>query len=306
MLLTGAYHTAPSSAGDALSPRPSATPTAAPSAGPTADPRPTVASAPSPAPTPAARSTAQLQAEVVQLAQESDANVGVALVELGGSQPLSWNYQGDQSFVAASTYKLPLLMEEAQLLAAGSIGASDSLCYSDTDWEDGWFADYADGSCYTRQELATRVGQESDNTAAHILADTIGGGSGLNAYARAHGAMESEFYDPNTTTANALARLWVNEASGQAGGAAAQRWLYPLLTHTNYETGIPFGTPSGTNVVHKIGILDSEVNDAALVTNGPRGAYVLVVMTDGPGGSGGWQLAAAISSAVWQFEAARQ
>ena len=252
------------------------------------------------------RSTAQLQAEVAQLAQASSANVAIALVELGGSQPLGWNYQGDLQFVAASTYKLPLLMDEAQLLASTSIRTSDMLCYSESDWEDGWFADYADGSCYTRQELATRVGQESDNTAAHILADAIGGGSGLNAYARAHGATESHFYDPNSTTANDLARLWVNEASGQAGGQSAQRWLYPLLTRTAYESGIPAGTPAGANVVHKIGILDSEVNDAALVTNGPQGAYVLVVMTDGPGGSSGWQLVAAISQAVWQFEAARQ
>jgi hypothetical protein len=30
--------------------------------------------------------------------------------------------------------------------------------------------------------------------------------------------------------------------------------------------------PAGTTVVHKIGILDGELNDAALVLNGRRGA----------------------------------
>ncbi len=301
MLLTGGYYSERSRAGDAVPASPAGSPTVASSA----DPGPTATATPTPTPTPSPRSTAQLQTQVAQLAQSSGANIGVALVELGGMQPLSWNYQGDLAFVAASTYKLPLLMEEAQRVAAGSIKGSDVLCYADGDWEDGWFADYADGSCYTRQELAARVGQESDNTAAHILTDPLGGASELNAYAGGHGATESRFYDPNTTTASDLARLWVDEASGRAGGTAAQQWLYPLLTHTAYEAGIPAGTPSGTNVVHKIGVLEGEVNDAALVTNGPRGAYVLAVMTDGPGGSGGWELVAAISRAVWEFESAR-
>jgi hypothetical protein len=58
-------------------------------------------------------------------------------------------------------------------------------------------------------------------------------------------------------------------------------------------------------VVHKIGILDSVVNDAALVQRGPRGAYVLAICTQGPGADAGWKLLADVSHAVWQFEAAR-
>jgi beta-lactamase class A len=61
----------------------------------------------------------------------------------------------------------------------------------------------------------------------------------------------------------------------------------------------------GATVVHKTGTIDLVENDAALVTSGPDGAYVLVVMTDGLGGTGGWQVIAAISATVWQFEAAR-
>jgi hypothetical protein len=58
-------------------------------------------------------------------------------------------------------------------------------------------------------------------------------------------------------------------------------------------------------VVHKTGTIDQVDNDAALVTSGPHGAYVLVVMTDGLGGAEGWQLIAQVSAAVWQFEATR-
>lgn len=303
----------------AAAPPPAAQPAVAPPAPatPTPDDSPALASASSqaaPAPPatpngaalePPRPSFDPLQAKVAALLQQAGATGGVALVELGGREPAAWSLNGDQPFTAASTYKLPLLMEEAQNVAAGRAGAGDAVCFQDSDWEDGWFGDYQDGSCYQRSELDQRVGQNSDNTGAHILVRVDGGGDALNAYAMSHGARESAFWDPNTTTANDLAALLVDESSGRAGGAAAQQYLYPLLTHTAYEQGIPAGVQSGAAVVHKIGILDGEVNDAALVENGPSGSYVLVVCTNGPGGDAGWSLIADISRAVWQYEASR-
>jgi len=253
-------------------------------------------SAATPAP---ARPFATLQAEVDDLLAAAGASGGVSLVELAGASPRSWADNGDQRFVAASTYKLPLLMEDAQDIAAGRASPNDQLCYDPDDWEDGYFSDYEPGDCFSRATLDQRAGTYSDNTAAHILVRYDGGTDALNAYARAHGTTESTFYDPNVTTSNDLARLWQDEAVGRAGGVRAQAYLYPLLTDTAYEEGIPAGTPAGTTVVHKIGILDAQVNDAALVESGPRGPYVLAICTEG----GGWPLVANISRAVAQFEA---
>ena len=246
-----------------------------------------------------------LQSTVVQLLRTAGATGAVTVVELGGPAPQTWSYQGDQQFVAASTYKLPLLMEEAQSVAAGRWHGTDSLCYENGDWEDGWYSDYEDGTCMSRVQLEHRVGHDSDNTAAHILVRYDGGGGALNQYAKAHGAQESTFYAPNDTTTSDLARLWVNEATGRAGGRPAQQYLYPMLTHTSFEDGIPAGVPRGTTVVHKIGNLDSEINDAGIVQRGPRGPYVLAICTDGPGGDAGWKLVADVSRAVWQYEAGR-
>jgi hypothetical protein len=77
-----------------------------------------------------------------------------------------------------------------------------------------------------------------------------------------------------------------------------------MLTGTRTESGVPAGV-AGVTVVHKTGTIDLVDNDAALVTSGPDGAYVLVVMTDGLGDAAGWQLIAQISAAVWQFEISR-
>jgi beta-lactamase class A len=98
--------------------------------------------------------------------------------------------------------------------------------------------------------------------------------------------------------------VWLAEATGRLGGAAAQTWLYPLLTGTVEETGIPAGVPAGTTVVHKTGWYDTVEDDAALV-NGPHGQYVLVVCTDGDASDAGWSLLAQISQRVWQYEQSR-
>lgn len=283
---------------------------AQPPGGEISAPLPTVSAIPEP--TPLVEQLARphpsftpLQDQVQQLAQAAGAQVGVTLLELDGPYPQTWSLNGERQFTAASTYKQPLLMLEAQLIATGQASPDDTLCYQEGDWEDGYFSDYDEGRCFSRAELDRRVGQFSDNTAAHILVRYDGGSTALNAYARAHGAVGSAFYYPNTASSDDLARLWADEWVGRAGGPAAQRYLYPLLSGTAYESGIPAGVPRGTVVVHKIGVLDSEVNDSALVQAGPRGAYALVVMTDGVGGDAGWQLVAAVSRAVWSFESTR-
>ena len=252
-----------------------------------------------------ARSPMTLTAAIEQLLQQSGASAGVSLVEIGGAIPFEWSFNGDAVFTAASTYKLAVLMMEAQNIASGKTSAGGSVCFQDADYEAGWYHDYEPGACFTRTELARRAGQMSDNTAGHMLVRDVGGPDVLNAWAASVGTKESVFFTNNTTSANDLAALWAAEARGSLGGTQAQSWLYPVLTGTKTEAGIPAGVAGRSVVVHKTGTLDRIDNDAALVQSGPNGPYVLSVMTDGLGGSGGWALIASIASTVWNFELAR-
>jgi beta-lactamase class A len=252
----------------------------------------------------APRSIDTLTIGIQALIASSGASAGMTLIELGGAAPAVRSVNGGEVFTAASTYKLAALMLEAQDIAAGTKDPNGVVCFQADDYESGWFDDYSDGACFTRDELANRAGMYSDNTAGHMLVRDVGGATVLNAWAAAAGATSSEFFDGNTTTPDDLAALWVAEAQGDLGGSAAQAWLYPVLTNTRTESGVPAGA-GGATVVHKTGTIDLVDNDAALVISGPAGPYVLVVMTDGLGGGDGWQLIAGISSAVWQFEASR-
>jgi beta-lactamase class A len=273
-----------------------ARPVAAPSPIPIVVPSPS----PSPAPSPAPNNTA-LNNSLNALIAASGARVGIEVVDLGATPSIRIQINAGDTFDAASTYKLPLLMANAEAIAKGRAKPSDKICFSTSEQEDGWFDDYNDGDCFTRQTLGVRVGTYSDNTAAHMLVDNLGGTSVLEAYANSHGAKASAFYVPNDTTAADLATLLVVEATGGAGGQPAQNWLYPLLTNTAYEKGLPAGVPDGVTVVHKVGAIDGTIDDVGIVM-APKAPYVISVMSDGPGGDAGYALVAQISAAVWAAE----
>ena len=268
--------------------------------------RPMPSSKPAPPVTTVLASSAfdQLQSDLRTIMAKSGARVGISLQELSGPRRNSLSISGNQSFYAASTYKLPLLMAEAQQIASGQVSPSDVLCFDPRDGEDGWFTDYDAGSCFTRNELALRTGRYSDNTAAHILVRYLGGPDALNRYAKSIGMTASALWIPNTTTPDDLTAAWVNEALGRLGGVAAQHWLLPLLTHTASEHGIPAGLPAGATVMHKIGTMYGTEIDAAYVVNG-RISYVLTVGIAGLDEATGWSVIAKVSARIWQYESSR-
>ena len=239
-----------------------------------------------------------LASEIKTLARENGKEVGVTLINLKTKG--FWSLNGNWETVAASTYKLPLLMDVAQGITTGRYNPNSKVCGIPSDVVPPDAYNYV-GQCFTLNQLGYMIGHNSDNTAAHMLTRYIGNYEALNTYARQHGAQNPQFYWPNNTDSNDLARLWLNEAQGKAGGSAAQRWLYPKLTHTDFEGGIPAGVPPGAVVVHKVGMLYGETNDAALVRY-KNISYVLAIVSNGPGGTD-WNLLASISRDVWKVMA---
>ena len=271
---------------------------------PLARPMPSLTPAPPVTTILASSSFDQLQADLKVIMARSGARVGISLQELSGPRRNSLSLGGNQTFYAASAYKAPLLMAQAEQIAAGQASPSDVLCFDPSDDEDGWFTDYDTGACFTRQALATRTGRYSDNTAAHILVRYLGGPDALNRYAKSIGMNASALWIPNTTTPEDLTAAWVSEALGRLGGVPAQRWLFPLLTHTVNELGIAAGLPAGATVVHKVGTMYGTENDSAYVVNG-RISYALSVAIDSADERVGWSVIAQISARVWQYESSR-
>ncbi|MFN2571249.1 MAG: serine hydrolase [Gemmatimonadales bacterium] len=210
-------------------------------------------------------------------------------------------------FHAASTMKIPVMIQLFRDRDAGLLSLDDSLTITNT------FRSIADTSSYqldraddSDSSLYARVGQRvsirtlielmetvSSNLATNLLITRV---DARRANATAHalgadsilvlrGVEDGNAYRAglnNTTTARDLGILLMAIANGKAASAASCREMLAILGRQQFNEGIPAGLPPGTRVYHKTGWIGQVVyHDAALVEPNPGNRYVLVVLTAG-------------------------
>jgi beta-lactamase class A len=241
----------------------------------------------------------------VRVAAEPGAVVGVAFRDLGGGGELFVN--ADESFHAASTMKVPVMIEafrqidaerlrlDQGILLVNQFGSIvDGSPYSLDP------ADDSDSSLYARvgervpvRELVDRMIARSSNLATNAVIAIVGAN---NANATAHrlgatrmnvlrGVEDTKAYDAgrnNTTTARDLASLLAALERGDAATPASTDSMRNILLRQEFNDRIPAGLPPGTRVAHKTGEITAIAHDAAIVyLPGGRTPYVLVVLTRG-------------------------
>ncbi len=185
---------------------------------------------------------------------------------------------GGQEYFAASVYKLAVLAYLYHQIGQGHIGLGDGIAYQAGDYEDGYYGDYGDGTALTVQELAERMVEQSDNTAARMLARTLSW-SAVEDYAHALGAGHALIATDNQMTPEDAAALLSAIYEGRVAPPDQTQQMLSLLENTVYRDGwIPAALPD-LPVAHKVGFYGSVLNDAALVL-APEHPFVLVVFTD--------------------------
>ena len=271
--------------------------------------------------------THSLDARVRSLIAASGAEVSIAFRMLDGSDELF--IDADRSFHAASTMKVPVMIELFRQAEAGTLSLDESLIIRNQ------FHSIVDGSVYalsegddSDREVYAKVGQPmtlralndamitvSSNFATNILIEKVGaanvratvkklGGDGMVVL---RGVEDQKAFDKgmnNATTARALLVLLEKLGRGQAVNPRADAEMVAVLKRQQFNTAIPAGLPPGTVVAHKTGNITRINHDAAIVY-GPR-PYVLVVLVRGiqeQKVSGA--LIASISRAVWEGFAPR-
>jgi len=232
----------------------------------------------------------------------SGAEVAVAVRALDGRS--EWLVRADEPFHAASTMKVPVLIELYAQAHAGKLGLDDPLTVRNE------FRSIADGSPYaldpaddseanlyravgstrTLAELSVLMITVSSNLATNLLIDRLGvsnirnevhalGADGMDVL---RGVEDSKAFQQglsNTTTARALLRLMEAIARGEAVDAESSRKMLAILERQTFNDGIPAGLPAGTRVAHKTGEITKIQHDAAIVF-APR-PFVLVILTRG-------------------------
>ncbi|BAD39965.1 serine hydrolase [Symbiobacterium thermophilum] len=191
---------------------------------------------------------------------------GVAVVDLSTGATVSVG--GDQVFVAASTFKVPLAMYVFSLVERGEADLAEPLYYAPEDWEGGSGILHGSiaGDCYTVAELVHLSLTVSDNIATNMLLRRFGE-QNVFAYMRELGGTVTNLSTGRRATTPRDMALYMEVAYRRAAGddGGLYRTLLGLLTQTAFSDRIAAGAPSGVSVAHKIGTLPAMVHDVGIV-----------------------------------------
>ena len=239
---------------------------------------------------------------ILERVQKSGADVGIAFRTLDGKE--EWYSRTDDSFHAASTMKVPMLIELFHQAKEGKLKLSDTIVVKNEfhsivdgspyklDAADDSEAELykAEGKSRTLAELAELMITVSSNLATNLLIEKLGveniraevhalGADGMNVLRGVEDGKAFEKGLNNTTTARGLAVLLTAIADGKAVDAESSKRMIAILERQKFNEAIPAGLPSGTRVAHKTGDITKIHHDAAIVF--AKRPFVLVVLVRG-------------------------
>jgi beta-lactamase class A len=236
----------------------------------------------------------------------------------------------NESFLAASTMKLPVMMALFQAVDGGELRLDAPVPVRNQ------FQSLLDGSPYTLdpkddsdpdlypavgsalplEDLIRRMIVRSSNLATNLLVEKIGAlratdlMRGLGAYRIQvlRGVEDQKAYLAqmnNTVTAGDLAIALKALVDGSTFSPASSRKMIEILAAQQFNEKIPAYLPPGTVVAHKTGDIEGVHHDVALVyPSGLAGEkpYVLVILTTGfLDEASANQAIAEISRTVWEM-----
>ena len=264
-----------------------------------------------------------------RIAQLPGAEVGLAYIDVESGDTLFLN--ADTSFHAASTMKVPVMIELFRSARSGRLSMSQGILVVNE------FASIVDGSPYALDPasdsdttLYRRIGRRvpidtllrlmiarSSNLATNTLIALVGAeevtrvmrGLGARRIEVRRGVEDGKAYDRglnNTTTARDLAVILKAIEDGKDLVATDRQQMLDILLAQEFNDKIPAGVPRGVRVAHKTGEITAHSHDAAIVYPPARRPYVLVVLTRGvSNASAADKLIADLSRIVYDHSTAR-
>jgi len=242
------------------------------------------------------------QSQIDSRIASSHADVAVAFRTLDGKS--EFFYHADEPFHAASTMKVPVMIELFHQVQEGKLQLNEQIpihvefhsivdgsLYKLDPADDSEIALYnAKGKTRTISQLCDLMITVSSNLATNLLIEKLGveniqvATKSLNAGGMhvLRGVEDPKAFAKglnNTTTARGLLVLMTAIADGQAVNASSSEQMLEILEHQKFNEGIPTGLPPGTRVAHKTGEITKIHHDAAIVY-APR-PFVLVILVRG-------------------------
>lgn len=236
------------------------------------------------------------------LAQHPEATVAVAVRDAQTGTVLELN--GDRPFHAASTMKVPVMIEVYRQAALGRFSLDDSLrvenaFHSIVDGSPYRIEDDSDDAIYERlghsmsiRDLVYQMITVSSNLATNLIIDFVSADSvqatcerlGTTTMNVLRGVEDIKAYRQglsNTSTAADLATLLDALQRGEAVSPDTDREMIGILLDQRFNTMIPAGLPDGVRTAHKTGEITEIHHDAAIVYPVRGEPYVLIILIEG-------------------------
>jgi beta-lactamase class A len=236
------------------------------------------------------------------IAKATGAEVAVAFRTLDGKAEVF--IEPDERFHAASTMKVPVMIELFRQAHAGTLSVDDPLGvrnefrsivdnspYKLSEGADSDKIVYsAVGKTLTLRQLCEAMITVSSNFATNLLIEKLGveniratvtrlGAEGMQVL---RGVEDQKAFDKglnNSTTARGLLVLFEKLGRGEAVGRTADAAMIDVLKRQKFNDGIPAGLPSSISVAHKTGNITRIHHDAGIVY--AKRPYVLVILVRG-------------------------
>jgi beta-lactamase class A len=221
---------------------------------------------------PVGKEMTPLKNQIVALIAKYDyLSPGMFFMEVDTGNYLDIN--GEKSFPAASTIKLPILMALFQAVDAGTVKLDDVLTVR-RDLITGGSGELQNrpGAKLTVLQTATKMIAISDNTGTNMIIDRLGGKKVLNSKFLSWGLRKTtirnllgDFKGTNTTSPTDLVRLSASIAKHQLISESSRSKVLDILNQTENRKLLPAGLGKGAAIAHKTGTLGRLIGDAGII-----------------------------------------
>lgn len=186
----------------------------------------------------------------------------------------------EEIFTAASVNKIPILAALYTKVQSGDIDLDTVITMQEQDIQDygtGSMRYDTPGSTYSIKTLAKLMMQQSDNTAAYILANHIIGIPTIQELLLQWNMDQTDMINNKTSNAD-IASLIKKIYQGNIANVAYTKEMLSFFKDGEFEDRIPALLPKDVVVYHKIGTEIGVMHDVGIVV-GPTTKYYLGIMT---------------------------
>jgi beta-lactamase class A len=243
----------------------------------------------------------QLRDKIKEQIGNSWKNYSVSVVDYNSKFVM--NINESVIFTAASVNKIPILAALYSEVQKGNIDLDRVITLQRADIQDygtGSIRYDPPGSTYSVKTLARLMMQQSDNTAAFLLANYVVGMDVVQKYVNGWGMTQTDIVD-NKTSNGDMALLMKKIMDKKIVGPALSDEMLGFMKDSDFEDRIPGELPKDAVIYHKIGTGVGGVHDIGVVVYGKVKYYIGVFTSDVTDEEQAAKLLAEVSKTIFDY-----